>query len=243
VKKHLKKITAKKTTAQPPDAIPDRLDHTSTLKSLMANVGLSNFKALYNLGLSKKQVQRLRRGEIQHLRLQTLLKFSQALKLSLAQVVQTFGPSTGSPLPDPDTANETLLALQQEFQRLQTQLQEQRQTLWQEFQQQSLQIIESWLLQWPNAAYAARNNPAAPAVKLLPLARPIEQLLQSWGITPIGEVGKDMIYDPRWHETLAGETITPGTAVRVRHVGYQQGERLLYRAKVSMAAENPSSNS
>jgi len=37
--------------------------------------------------------------------------------------------------------------LEQEYQRLQVQMEQQRQALWQEFQQSSLQVLESWLLQ------------------------------------------------------------------------------------------------
>jgi molecular chaperone GrpE (heat shock protein) len=203
-------------------------DYTTDLKSLMAAVGLESFQALYNRGISKKQVQRIRRGEIQHLRLSTLLGLSQTLQISLEQLVETFAPQSNV-----HRGSAQSQTLQQEYQRLQAQLQEQRRSIEQEFQQQSLQILESFLLQWPTAAYAARNNPTAPAVKLLPLARPIEQLLQSWGITPIGEVGQEVLYDPQWHQGLAGETLPPGTTVQIRHVGYRQGERLLYRAKVS----------
>jgi molecular chaperone GrpE (heat shock protein)/DNA-binding Xre family transcriptional regulator len=247
VKKQSKKSPSSNKTTATSDETPCP-DYSSTLKALMVRVGLSNFKALNNLGIAKKQVQRLRRGEIQQLRLQTLFQLSQILKIPLEDLLLAFSPPGPEPLltrspAQSESPSEKLQALQQEYQRLQTQLQEQRSSLWQEFQQQSLQILESFLLQWPTAAYAARQNPTAPAVKLLPLARPIEQLLKSWGITPIGEVGKDVIYDPHWHEAAAGELITPGAAVQVRHVGYQQGERLIHRAKVSFDAVNPTPNS
>jgi molecular chaperone GrpE (heat shock protein) len=207
-------------------------DYTTDLKSLMAAVGLDSFQSLYNCGISKKQVQRVRRGEIQHLRLSTLLGLSQILQIPLEQLVQTFTPQSNV-----HTGSAQSQTLQQEYQRLQVQLQEQRRSIEQEFQQQSLQILESFLLQWPTAAYAAHNNPTAPAVKLLPLARPIEQLLQSWGITPIGEVGQEVLYDPQWHQSLAGEALPPDTTVQIRHVGYRQGERLLHRAKVSRSPQ------
>jgi molecular chaperone GrpE (heat shock protein) len=207
-------------------------DYTTDLKSLMAAVGLDSFQSLYNRGISKKQVQHVRRGEIQHLRLSTLLGLSKILQIPLEQLVQMFAPES-----DLHTGSAPYQTLQQEYQRLQVQLQEQRQSIEQEFQQQSLQILESFLLQWPTAAYAARNNPNAPAVKLLPLARPIEQLLQSWGITPLGEVGQEVLYDPQWHQGSAGEAIPPDTTVQIRHVGYRQGERLLYRAKVSRSPQ------
>jgi molecular chaperone GrpE (heat shock protein) len=122
--------------------------------------------------------------------------------------------------------------LQREYDRLQAQLTQQRQVLWQEFQQTSVQILESLLLQLPTAAYAAQQNPQVPAVKLLPLLRPLEQLLQEWGIEAIAPVGSEVAYDPQWHQLMEG-TATVGDLVKIRYTGYRQGETLLYRAKVS----------
>jgi DNA-binding Xre family transcriptional regulator/molecular chaperone GrpE (heat shock protein) len=243
------------TSSTAPIASPPQ-DYTPQLQALMAKAGLSSLRALYKAGLSKPQVQRLRRGEITQLKLQTLLSLCQALNISLPQLVEIFGleafsletfgletpsnktltsPSTPNATPENHLANQ-LVQLQQEYHRLQAQLQQQRAAIQQELQQQSLQILEPFLLQWPTAAYAARNNPSAPAVKLLPLARPIDQLLQTWGITPIGEVGSNVAYDPQLHDVLNGGSLPAGTLVRVRTVGYYQGERLLYRAKVSVDA-------
>jgi hypothetical protein len=100
-------------------------------------------------------------------------------------------------------------------------------------QAQVLDQLESLLLQWPTAAHAARQNPMAPAVKLLPLLKPLEQLLTAWSIEPIGTVGESLPYDPQ-SQTWMGTGDAPilGTPVQVRYVGYRQGDRLLYRAKV-----------
>jgi molecular chaperone GrpE (heat shock protein) len=116
----------------------------------------------------------------------------------------------------------------------------QRQELCQEFQQASLQVIESWLLQWPTAAHKARENPQLAAVKLLPLVRPIQQLLQQWGVEAIAPVGAGIPYDPQLHQLLEG-TAQPGETVKVRYTGYRQGEKLLYRAKVSPISLDSSS--
>jgi molecular chaperone GrpE (heat shock protein) len=124
-----------------------------------------------------------------------------------------------------------LAELRQEYDRLQTQLTQQKQELWQEFQQSSLQILESLLLQLPTAAYAAQQNPQAPAVKLLPLLRPIDRLLQEWGIEQIAPVGAEIAYDPQQQQLMEG-TAAVGDRVRVTHTGYRQGDRLLYRLKV-----------
>ncbi len=77
------------------------------------------------------------------------------------------------------------------------QLEEQREVLLQEFQQSSLQLLESLLLQWPTAAQKAQENPQLAAVKILPLVqKPLEKLLQAWGVEAIAPVGAEIPYDP-----------------------------------------------
>jgi transcriptional regulator with XRE-family HTH domain len=107
----------------------------------------------------------------------------------------------------------------------------------QTFQAETLNTLEPLLLQWPTAAYAAQKNPTAPAVRLLPLLKPIERLLQSWQIEPIGTVGEVVPYTPQLHQ-WAGESTPPAAnePVQIGHVGYRQGEKLLYRAKVKFPA-------
>jgi molecular chaperone GrpE (heat shock protein) len=230
-------------------------DLSDCLRFLMRQVELSSFKALsLAAGVSEQQVRHLRRGRISQMRLDTLIKLGQALQLPLTDLLQQFGDSTiqnpkskivrlsahaevqnphsNQELTGPDLANLKLANLQQEYDRLQTQLAQQQQNLHQEFQQTSLQILESLLLQLPTAAYAAQQNPQAPAIKLLPLLRPIDQLLQHWGISTIAPVGSEVPYDPQCHQLMSG-VANPGDWVRVRYTGYQQGDKLLYRAKVS----------
>ncbi|NET03251.1 MAG: helix-turn-helix domain-containing protein [Symploca sp. SIO2B6] len=133
--------------------------------------------------------------------------------------------------------SELVASLRQEYQRLQQQLESQRETLMQEFQLSSLQVLESWLVFWPSAAHAARQNQQLPAVKLLPLMRPIEQLLQQWGIEAIASIDSEIPYDPQQHQLIEGSA-QPGKTVRVRNLGYRQGEKLLYRAKVIPITDN-----
>lgn len=198
------------------------LDHTPQLQTLMRSRGVSTFKELsQKAGISEQQIRRLRRGQIGQMRLETLQKLSQALRITIADLLKMFSEET------PETAS-----LQHEYQRLQSQLSQQRNDLWQEFQQTSLQTLEPWLLQWSAAAYAAQQNPQLTAVKLLPLVRPIEQLIQQWGIEAIGTVGSEIPYDPQVHQLMSG-TAEPGELVKVRYAGYQQPDRLLHRVKVS----------
>lgn len=225
-----------------------RPDFTHQLQDLMQRVGVSSFKALArSAGVSERQLLKLRRGEVQQIRVNVLLQLSQALQVSLTQLVATFssveldGAQTLSRSPaeeqlrenaDPIGKSQQIADLKREYQRLQLQLEQQRQTLWQEFQQSSLGVLESWLLQWPTAAQKAQENPQLAAVKLLPLLRPMEQLLQQWGVEAIASVGSELPYDPLLHQLMEG-TVQPGEIVKVRYTGYRQGDKLLYRAKVS----------
>ncbi len=222
-----------------------QLNFTHQLQDLMQRVGISSFKALVvSAGVSERQLLRLRRGEVQQMRVDTLLKLSQALQLSLTELVTTFD-STGMPqiwLQDGEQRRQDAASLQEskqlkrEYQRLQVQLEQQRQILWQEFQQSTLGVLESWLLQWPTAAHKAEENPQLPAVKLLPLLRPMTQLLHQWGVEAIAPVGAELPYDPQMHQLLAG-TAQPGERVKIRYTGYRQGDKLLYRAQVSPMQE------
>ncbi len=205
----------------------------------MQQVGVSSFKALSRkAGISEYQVKRLRQGQIGQMRVEILLKLSQTLQVSVSELLATF--SSVSILPVTQVNQEeasSLEALRQEYQRLQQQMEHQREVLMQEFQQSSLQVLEPWLVQWPTAAYAAQQNQQLPAVRLLPLVRPVEQLLQEWGVEAIASVGSELPYEPQWHQLMEG-TAQAGELVRVRYTGYRVGEKLLYRAKVSPIA-NP----
>lgn len=206
------------------------------LQQLMQRVGLSSFRSLSQAsGVSEKQIRRLRRGEVGQIRLEALLKLSQVLEVSVVDLLSLFPVPGMQKLGSESDAlklEQELTALRQEYDRLQQQLQEQKLELQQEFQQSSLQVLESLLLQLPTAAYAAQQNPQAPAVKLLPLLKPLERLLQEWGVEPIATVGSEIPYDPHQHQLIDGSA-EAGERVRVRYTGYRQGDRLLYRAKVS----------
>ena len=239
-----------------------REDYTRSLRQLMQRAGISSFRALrQKAGVSDWPVKQLRRGQLGQLRFSTILKLSSALQLSVLELQAAFpdkdlakftptveiAPQASSrdraalnsrtSVPHDSatttaTKQQTVQALQAECQRLRSQLLQQQQQLQQDFQQASLQALESWLLQWPTAAYAAQNNPQLPAVKLLPLVKPVEQLIAQWGIVAIAPIAAEIPYDPTCHQLIEG-TAQPGAPVKVRYAGYSQGEKLLYRAKVS----------
>jgi DNA-binding Xre family transcriptional regulator len=202
-------------------------NYARQLQQLMQQAGLESDRELsQKAGVSELQLSRLRNGLALRTPADILLKISQALQISLTELLATFAPGSVE-LEQPAST-----AIEQEYQRLQATLDSQRESLMQEFQLSSLQILESWMLQWPTAASKAQENQTLPAVKLLPLLRPVEQLLQQWGVESIAPVGAEIPYDPQQHQLLEG-TAQPGETVKVRYAGYKQGDKLLYRAKVS----------
>lgn len=218
-----------------PDIDVSSEDYTQHLKHLMQEVAIASFSALCcQADVSRWQVTRLRRGQLQRMRVEDLLKLAKVLRVSLADLITTFASleTQSSPAKSPNEPQPPELQTLKEYQRLEKQLEQQRVVLWQEFQQATLQTLESFLLQWPTAAYAAQQNPQVPAVRMLPLLRPVEQLLQTWEIETIGPVGVTVAYDPQIHQLMEGNT-HPGNPVKIRYVGYCHAEKLLYRAKVS----------
>lgn len=206
-------------------------NYTNSLQSLMQRVGIVSFKALASAaGVSQRQIRRLRQGEIAQMRVESVIKLAQVLQVPINVLVKTFS-NLDPALPQTD--DKTIDTLKQEYQRLQNQLAQQRQTLLQEFQLSSLQVLESCLLQLPTFAFKVQQNPEISATKLLPLMRPLEQLLQQWGIEQIAPVGSKLPYNEQLHQLLAG-VARSGDLVIIRYTGYTQGDKLIYRAKVSL---------
>ncbi|MEH2025865.1 nucleotide exchange factor GrpE [Nostoc sp.] len=212
------------------------INFTQKLQDLMQQVGISSFKGLSRAaGVSERQLLRLRQGKLEQMRVDVLLKLSPVLQMPLNELIATF--STVELLQEKTAPTQQLLQeitdLRREYDRSQLQLQQQREILLQELQQSSLQLLESLLLQWPTAAQKAQENSQLAAVKILPLVqKPLEKLLQAWGVEAIAPVGAELPYDPQLHQLMEG-TVQPGETVKVRYTGYLQGEKLLYRAKVS----------
>ncbi|MFN6180658.1 MAG: nucleotide exchange factor GrpE [Dolichospermum sp.] len=216
-------------------------DFTQNLQNLMQKVGFASFKSLsLAAGVSQWQILQLRRGKIRQMRVEVLLKLSQVLQISGGELAETFsvqGFSLKTAKTQPEDYNIDLLQqiteLQNEHKRISLLMLQQRELLQQEFQRSSLQILESLLLQWPTAAYRAREDHQLAAVKILPLVdKPLEALLQTWGVRGIASVGDQIPYNPQLHQLLEG-TAQPGEIVKVRYTGYMQYDQLLYRARVS----------
>ncbi|AFZ44406.1 hypothetical protein PCC7418_2252 [Halothece sp. PCC 7418] len=123
-------------------------------------------------------------------------------------------------------------SLQQECERLRQQLAQQKASLHEEFQEATFEQLQSLLTQFPSARKMAAAKPDLPAKNFSALFTPLENVLEEWGITPIGEVWETVAFNPQYHQADSDE-IAEGETVYVRFVGYRQGEKILVPAKVS----------
>lgn len=205
------------------------------LANLMEQVAISNIEELSEVaGVSELQIRRLQYGLIYKISVETLVKLAAALQISIEQMLAKFTNPTESSSEDYSTSIHTQSpqVWQQEYQKLEQEMAQQTEMLKSQFQQTSIQAIESWLIQWPTAVAAIEKNPDLPAKRLIPLVKPVKELVEQWGIKTISTVGEELPYDPQWHELMTG-SVEPGTKVQVRYVGYTQEDKILYKAKVS----------
>ena len=206
-------------------------DRTETLRQLMKLAGISSFQILSDrTGVSRRAIDTLRKGDAATLRYGDLAKIAEVLQIELTELIATCITLSSNH----ESLNSEISSLREEYQHLLNQLAHQKQDLRSQFEREVIQQLESLILQLPSAAYAAQTNPNMLAKNILPLLRPIDALLQKWGITAIGAVGGQVAYDAQKHELMDGsEHIEEGDLAIVRYVGYMQNEKLLYRARVS----------
>lgn len=180
--------------------------------------------------VSELQFYRLENGLIDRIPLGILKKIAFTLDISLSTLITDL--TSDSSITQKDEKQEDLKA---EYQRLLAENEELKQNLILEYQRDAIAILESLLLQLPTFIHAINQNPEIPAKQLLPLMQPLEDLLAIWEIETIGKVGDIVDYNPQLHELMedATDDMSEIEKVKIRYVGYSQGNDLLYRAKVS----------
>lgn len=95
------------------------------------------------------------------------------------------------------------------------------------------QLLEPLLTQLPVVRRAIAQGLPVEAADVVALLAPLDEALARLGITPIGEVGADVAFDPALHQAN-GTAPEAGTAVTVKHVGYKLDTRLLRKARVAI---------
>ena len=217
------------------DSLTTMAASEQTLQHLMQQANIPSQRALAEkANVSRWQIRQLRQGKIDTMRLAVLKQLATALDCSLQELLHAFDTdSLTEPVPTElaHINTDEVTHLRQEYSRLEQRLDQQSKHLYHQFQIDALQVLESWLTYWPTASKAALDHDGFDARKLLPLVKPIERLVASWGVTTIGIVGAQLTYDPQQHQ-LARGMAHPGDPVKISHIGYLHGETLLQRVKV-----------
>ncbi|MEI6444317.1 MAG: molecular chaperone GrpE [Nostocales cyanobacterium ELA583] len=131
----------------------------------------------------------------------------------------------------PDT-EQKIKDLELQCQRLREELKQQSQQLQSDFQQETFTQLQTLLSNYPTVKKMALAKPDLPAKNLVSLFTSLDNLITSWGYTAIGETWEQVNYNPQLHQADSDD-IQEGELVYIRFIGYQDGDKVLYPAKVS----------
>jgi transcriptional regulator with XRE-family HTH domain len=116
------------------------LKNQQSLQQLMEQAQISDLEQLSQLaGISRLQLFRLENGLIEKMQLDILLKIAATLKISLSNLIKIFSEEpialeTLQPDAQPEELASKILSLEREYQQLQQQLEQQKESLIEEFQ-------------------------------------------------------------------------------------------------------------
>ncbi|MGM3305707.1 nucleotide exchange factor GrpE [Anabaena sp. WFMT] len=125
-----------------------------------------------------------------------------------------------------------ILELEIQCQRLREELKQQSQQLRIDFQNETFTQLQTLLSNYPTVKKMALAKPDLPAKNLISLFTSLDNLITSWGYTAIGEIWEQVNYNPQLHQADSDD-IQEGELVYIRFIGYQDGDKVLYPAKVS----------
>jgi molecular chaperone GrpE (heat shock protein) len=122
--------------------------------------------------------------------------------------------------------------LENQCQRLREELKQQSQQLQTDFQNETFTQLQTLLTNYPTVKKMALTKPDLPAKNIVSLFTSLDNLMDSWGYTVIGETWEQVNYNPQIHQADSDD-IQEGDLVYIRFIGYQNGDQVLYPAKVS----------
>jgi DNA-binding Xre family transcriptional regulator len=205
------------------------LKHDKLLMSRANHLGMTSLVSLQQKsGLTYSRLRQVRSGELGLLTLQELTRLATALDWTVEELLRNFGVETAS-------ASQQLSqieALRSECLRLREELQQQKVELTSELQHSTFEQLQTLLSNYPSVRQLVQTKPELPAKNLISLFTSLDNLIESWGYEPIGQVWEQVLYNPQLHQPDAGD-IEAGELVYVRFVGYREGENILCPAKVS----------
>ncbi|MBD2570474.1 molecular chaperone GrpE [Anabaena lutea] len=131
----------------------------------------------------------------------------------------------------PDT-EQKIKELEIQCQRLREELKQQSQQLQSDFQNETFTQLQTLLSNYPTVKKMALAKPELPAKNLISLLTSLDNLITTWGYNAIGETWEQVNYNPQLHQADSDD-IQEGELVYIRFIGYQNGDKILYPAKVS----------
>lgn len=100
------------------------------------------------------------------------------------------------------------------------------------WQQESFNLLQSLLANYPTAKTMVKLKPDLPAKNLITLLKPLDKLLATWDIKSIGKPWERVAFNPQIHYSNE-DNLTVDELVYIRFIGYSQGDNILLPAKVS----------
>jgi hypothetical protein len=205
------------------------LEYDQLLMSRLNQLGMTSLASLQQKsGLMHSHLRQVRRGEIASLPLKHLTRLASALDWTLEELLSKFGIENTSSAKQ----RSQIEALRSEGLRLREELQKQKVELTTEFRHSTFEQLQSLLANYPSVRQLVQAKPDLPAKNLISLFTPLDNLIQSWGYEPIGQVWEQVSYNPHLHQPDVGG-IEVGELVYIRFIGYRDGDRILCPAKVS----------
>jgi molecular chaperone GrpE (heat shock protein) len=132
----------------------------------------------------------------------------------------------------PTNTEEKIKDLENQCQRLREELKQQSRQLRLDFENETFTQLQILLSNYPTVKKMALAKPDLPAKNLVSLFTSLDNLITSWGYTPIGEPWEQVNYNPQLHQADSDE-MQEGELVYIRFIGYQDSDKVLYPAKVS----------
>ena len=140
-------------------------------------------------------------------------------------------PINNQPVTSLDTEHK-IKELEIQCQRLREELKQQSQQLQSDFQHETFTQLQTLLSNYPTVKKMALAKPDLPAKNLVSLFTSLDNLITNWGYNAIGETWEQVNYNPQLHQADSDD-IQEGELVYIRFIGYQNGDTILYPAKVS----------
>lgn len=159
------------------------------------------------------------------------LLLSLILFLIIYVILRILVTEANPPLAPSDT-EQKIKDLENQCQRLRDELKQQSQQSQDDFKYSTFTQLQTLLCNYRTIKKITAAKPDLPAKNIVSLFTSLDNLIASWGYTPIGETWEQVKYNPQIHQADSDD-IQESDLVYIRFIGYRDGDKVLYPAKVS----------